>query len=612
MIGRTLSHYEVIARLGQGGMGTVYRARDTSLGREVALKVLPAEMATDTAWLERFKREAQAVARLNHPGIVTIHSIEEADGVHFSTMELVEGRSIDQVLPASGFEIETTLELAVQIVGAVAAAHEAGIVHRDLKPANIMIGAGNRTKVLDFGLAKMAPMQSEDEETQLLTQAGTVLGTVPYMSPEQLSGKAVDQRSDVFSLGIVLYEMITGGRPFQGSNRAEILSSVLRDTPEPPSAIRTDTPADLERIIERCLRKDPAQRYADAIALRDELEALRVDSWVGQETEQPPTLGHSKAFLGGLAAVVAVAIIGGGWWLQRQSHIQDQLVQLERTVDGIQFLQEGPESWQAWRQASKIERAAPGDPRLERLWPKFTSLVDITSEPDGANVSVQYYGSPEEPWVEIGRTPLRNLRYPKGFSRIRVEKPGRRPAHDLIWAFEDLMGASWHFDLLTPESIPDSMEFVPGGTLPVFLPGLDDLEAIPLAPFLMDRHEVTNREYAEFVDAGGYQNPDYWTEPFIDDRELLTWEQVLPRFVDRTGQPGPASWEVGTYPSGRETIRSPGSVGLKRPPSPTGQTRPCPPYSTGTSSPSLLRVRRSCRSAISPTKDRDRLPAATA
>ncbi|MFQ5349371.1 MAG: serine/threonine-protein kinase, partial [Thermoanaerobaculia bacterium] len=185
MIGRTLSHYQITAKLGEGGMGEVWRATDTALNREVAVKVLPAEMAADPERLERFKREAQAIAALNHPNIVTIHSVEEAEGLHLLTMELVDGRSLDQVLPPNGFGLDQLFPLTIQVADALAGAHEKGITHRDLKPANVMVTEDNRVKVLDFGLAKLTERE-EDAETQLMTQDGMILGTVPYLSPEQV------------------------------------------------------------------------------------------------------------------------------------------------------------------------------------------------------------------------------------------------------------------------------------------------------------------------------------------------------------------------------------------------------------------------------------------
>ena len=275
MIGRTLSHYRITAKLGEGGMGEVWRATDTALNRDVALKVLPDEMAADPERLERFRREAQAIAALNHPNVVTIHSVEDADGVHLLTMELVDGKSLDQILPPSGFDIERLFPLAIQIADALASAHKKGIVHRDLKPANVMVTGDGRVKVLDFGLAKLAEPEAEDAETQLMTRDGMILGTIPYMSPEQVQAKPVEHRSDIFSLGILLYEMATGGRPFRGDNEASVISAVLRDQPPSVTEVKADLPNHLGRIVQRCLEKDPERRYQSAKDVRYELEVLR-------------------------------------------------------------------------------------------------------------------------------------------------------------------------------------------------------------------------------------------------------------------------------------------------------------------------------------------------
>jgi serine/threonine protein kinase len=258
VIGETLAHYRITAAIGAGGMGEVYRATDTKLGREVALKVLPAEMASHPERLERFQREAKALAALDHPGIVTVYSVEEAGGVHFLTMQLVEGQSLDRVVPEGGLTSSQVLEIATALAEALAAAHDKGIVHRDLKPANVMVTADGRVKVLDFGLAKITasePVGSSDSQlpTDLRTREGVVMGTVPYMSPEQVSGLAVDHRTDIFSLGILLYEMATGRRPFQGRSSAELASAILRDAPPALEESRSDLPDGLRRIISRCL-----------------------------------------------------------------------------------------------------------------------------------------------------------------------------------------------------------------------------------------------------------------------------------------------------------------------------------------------------------------------
>ena len=308
MIGTTLSHFKVTAKLGAGGMGEVYRAEDSKLGREVAIKVLPEEMAGDPSRLERFQREARAVAALNHPNIVTIFSVEEAqssDGepVHFLVMELVDGHTLSREIPAGGLSLERFFTLATAMVEAVAAAHVKGIAHRDLKPANVMVTPEGRVKVLDFGLAKLTEDSATPEMTQMpteaLTKEGLVIGTVPYMSPEQIEGKPVDPRTDIFSLGVLLYEMVTGERPFQGDTSPALMSSILKDVPQPVIGVRSDLPRHLGRILTRCLEKDPQHRYASAADLAYELESLRKEyesdtgaiGRASQPSTAPPTTG---------------------------------------------------------------------------------------------------------------------------------------------------------------------------------------------------------------------------------------------------------------------------------------------------------------------------------
>jgi serine/threonine protein kinase len=277
LIARTLSHYHILAAIGAGGMGEVYRATDTKLGRQVALKVLPAEMALDPQRLMRFRREARAVAALNHPHIVTIFSVEEAEGVHFLTMELVEGQPLDRLIPEGGLAVGRIVEIATALAAALAAAHEKGIVHRDLKPANVMVTGDGRVKVLDFGLAKETAPVDAGEATQtrgMQTEVGVVMGTPAYMSPEQVAGEAVDCRTDIFSLGIVLYEMASGERPFKGRSSAEVVSAILRDTPRAIGEVRADLPADLARVIRRCLEKDPRSRVQTAQDVYNDLREL--------------------------------------------------------------------------------------------------------------------------------------------------------------------------------------------------------------------------------------------------------------------------------------------------------------------------------------------------
>jgi TolB-like protein/tRNA A-37 threonylcarbamoyl transferase component Bud32 len=277
LIGRTLGHYRITGAIGVGGMGEVYRATDTKLGRDVALKVLPAQMARDPEFLGRFQREARAVAALNHPNIVTIFSVEEDEGVQFLTMELVEGRSLKALIAEKGLAIEQVREIGASLADALATAHEKGVVHRDLKPANIMVTKDGRVKILDFGLAKNTLTADSSEMTATsadYTKIGMVMGTPAYMSPEQVTGGAIDHRTDIFSLGIVLYEMASGGRPFMGNSAAALASAILSDVPRPLSELRAELPESLATAIHRCLEKNAADRFPSARKLCSALRGV--------------------------------------------------------------------------------------------------------------------------------------------------------------------------------------------------------------------------------------------------------------------------------------------------------------------------------------------------
>lgn len=325
MIGNQLGHYRIERLLGSGGMGEVYVADDTKLGRRVALKVLSAELAGDPDRRQRFEREARAAAALNHPNIVTIHSVEEADGIPFLTLELIEGQTLADVIPPGGLPLDRVLSLAIPLADAVGAAHERGITHRDLKPANVMVTADGRVKVLDFGLAKVKEAARAAAEaampTAALTGEGRIVGTVMYMAPEQAEGKPVDQRSDVFSLGIILYEMATGRRPFAGDTQMAILSAIMKDNPQPISEVRPGLPRELSKIVSRCLAKDLEDRYQSAKDLRNDLRALKNEltsgeivpitgSGVIQAPASPvrPGWRTPPVLIGGVLLVAAVAL----------------------------------------------------------------------------------------------------------------------------------------------------------------------------------------------------------------------------------------------------------------------------------------------------------------
>ena len=270
---RRLNHYELTALIGEGGMGRVYRATDTRLGRNVALKVLPPEVAADEERLGRFRREARALAALNHPNIVTIYSVEESEGTHFLTMELIEGRTLDAVIPRGGLATESLLAIALPLVESVAAAHAVGLTHRDLKPQNVMIRGDGRVKVLDFGLARFtdAPTSGgrpDDAMSAMLrTQEGLIVGTLPYLAPEQIDGRTADARSDIYALGVMFYEMATGRRPFAHDATVALLAAIIRDQPVPVASLAPALPPEVHAAIMRCLEKDPGARFPNAAAL---------------------------------------------------------------------------------------------------------------------------------------------------------------------------------------------------------------------------------------------------------------------------------------------------------------------------------------------------------
>ena len=340
-IPETLGHYRVLAPLGKGGMGEVYAAEDTRLNRKVAIKVLPDLLTGDAERRQRFEREAQAIAALNHPNIVTIHSVEEDHGVPFLTMELVDGQPLTETLKTGGLPIDALLRIGIAVSDAVAAAHQRGITHRDLKPANIMVTPEGRVKVLDFGLAKLREAQAvrADDLTrapsQDLTGEGRIIGTVAYMSPEQAEGKPVDQRSDIFSLGVVLHELATGEKPFKGDTNVSVISSILKDTPPAVTEVNPAMPAGLAKVIRRALAKDPERRYQTAIDLRNDLDELKQEidsSRTGSgAAPRPATAGFRSislpAVLATLLMVLGVVIVGYSYWSRRAvSNTSDVLV----------------------------------------------------------------------------------------------------------------------------------------------------------------------------------------------------------------------------------------------------------------------------------------------
>src|SRR5581483_5387647 len=308
MIGQILAHYRIESKLGEGGMGKVYRARDTRLNRFAAIKVLHAERTADPGRRRRFVQEAQAASSLNHPNIVHIYDIDRDGDMDFIAMEYVSGKTLDSVAGKKGLPVQEAIRYAIQIADALAAAHAAGIVHRDIKPGNVMAAESGVIKVLDFGLAKLTerPDSSQGETTVTMeseTREGALLGTIAYMSPEQAQGKKVDARSDIFSFGLLLYEMLVGHRAFDGDSTHATLSAILREDPPPLNRTRNDIPRDLQRIVHRCLRKEPSRRFQVMQDVKLALEEV--------EDDAPAIQARPRRTFSLAAAVLAAAAIAG-------------------------------------------------------------------------------------------------------------------------------------------------------------------------------------------------------------------------------------------------------------------------------------------------------------
>jgi eukaryotic-like serine/threonine-protein kinase len=539
--------YRFERELGRGGMATVWLAYDLKHDRRVAIKVIKPELAAALGG-DRFVREIRIAAQLQHPHILTLIdsgvSAASGDGAGplYYVMPYVEGETLRQRLTREGrLSAEDTVRILKDIVDALIHAHREGVIHRDLKPENIMLTA-RHALVMDFGVAK-AMAASQDATGETLTALGLAIGTPAYMSPEQATGQtAVDRRADIYAIGVLAYEMLGGQPPFTGITPQAILASQVTRAPTELRTLRPDVPPDLAALVMRSLEKEPEQRWQSAEELLSRLEKLTAGG--------PPSRGARRWVLA--AAVLLVAILAG-LWLGPGKQLRDRQWAREQ-IPRLLALAETGELERVYSLARQVAARAPDDSLFNALRPRFARQFSIHTIPAGATVRRKAYGAPDSTWILLGRTPIDRALLSlstSGFigttDRLRVEAPGYRTLDLVGLPFQDSM-----IRLDRSDALPREMVRVAGGDLNVFYAGFGNVKGIQLADYLMDRYEVTNRDFKRFVDNGGYRRQELWEHPFARERRVIPWKQAMALMIDRTGRPGPSTWEAGDYPPGQE------------------------------------------------------------
>jgi len=607
--GTKLGHYKILSPLGAGGMGEVYLAEDTKLNRKVAIKLLPTGASESENANRRLLREAQSAANLDHPNICGILEVSEDNGRNFICMQYVEGETLDARMKRQPLELSESLAIAVQVADALAEAHARGTVHRDIKPSNIMVTARGSVKVMDFGLAKLiqkTAIESEAETEALLSSPGALIGTLPYMSPEQVRCEVLDGRSDIFSFGVVLYEMISGQQPFASKSSAATASAILTHEPAPLVRFAKEVPAELERIVDKALHKNPDERYQTAKDLLIDLRHLRAElefqhrldrsvppgSGVEQSSaaspsarvdtaEQPEAAtvvdvqkttaevtsaisfaglrktASSRAGLIVLGALIVAAAVG--WFIWHRTNVKWAQAQVPK----IEALAQAQKFYEAYDQAVVAQKYLPEDSTIARLMPTISNTISVTTDPAGAQVYLKRFAPDDSgkfpPRQLVGTTPIDNLRVARGQYILYIEKDGYAKMEQTV------SGALIHVlnvivppppirveqKLIAADKMPERMVFVPGGDYRLVAwsrptdarPKLDD--------YFIDKYEVSNQEYKEFINAAGYLKKEFWKYPFIKDGRTLSWDEAMKEFKDRTGLPGPRSWSSQNFPEGK-------------------------------------------------------------
>jgi formylglycine-generating enzyme required for sulfatase activity/dienelactone hydrolase len=545
LVGRTISHYRVIRRLGGGGMGVVYRAEDVRLKRSVALKFLPPSLTRDEEARARFAREAQAASALDHPAICTIHDIDETeDGRLFIAMALYEGETLKERLKRGPLEVDEALDIAAAAADGLARAHEGGIIHRDVKPANLMLTPAGGVKILDFGVAKLTGASE-------LTRMGVLAGTVTYMSPEQIEGRDVDGRADVWALGLVLYEMLTGRNPFRRDRPEVAAAAILSEDPAPPSAVRDGLSPALDALLADALRKDRDARLRSAEELGRRIGELRPPA----AAAMPGTVSRWVWAL----SIAGIAAVGG---LLAQNRARAGREAARASLPVIAALADSGRYEEAYALATETSRKLGEDSTVSRLLSEVTDVLTVESQPSGARVRLTRFPESGADTVsrDVGTTPIHDLEVPRSDYRVVVSLEGYVPVERLASSTQmrselAVFGGSTRIALHVPlqpiDGTPADMVFVPGGTYELVSHAAPRGDTADLDAFFIDRFEVTNADYMAFVRAGGYANSEYWDASFVRGGRTLSWEEGTKLLVDRSGLPGPRTWSGGEFPEGQ-------------------------------------------------------------
>ena len=566
--GTRLGRYEVRSKLGAGGMAEVYLAEDTELGRRVAIKVLPDDSSADAHASRRLLREARSAATLEHPNICAIYDVGESADRRFIAMQFVDGLTLDARLRQGPIETRDVIELAVDIADALVHAHAHHIVHRDIKPSNVIVTPRGRAVVMDFGLAKSVRDDTEpiaDAATQsLLSVPGVVMGTVPYMSPEQVRGEPLDARTDIFSFGVMLHEMLSGKRPFSDSSPAGTAAAILTREAPPLADARPDLPPDLARIVAKMLRKDPNERYQTAKDLFVDLRSLQQ---TGTGTSSQPLAVDSnrasrRSALRSPAVLIAAVIViaaGGSYWYWNRAQTAAALADLDR----IEALAEAGNYRDAYAMAQVAQRRLPGNARLAAVIATSTIAVSVTTDPAHARVFLKAF-APDASGalpsrVEVGSTPLVGYRVPRGEYVLSIEREGYAPVEQSISGTFIRAGTlkipprppDIVQKLVPLERMPARMVAVSGGDYRLVGWARPTDRRVRLDDFYIDKYEVSNDDYKEFITAGGYLKKEFWHHPFIKDGREVPWDDAMKLFVDRSGLSGPRSWTDRRVPEGK-------------------------------------------------------------